>query len=48
MSQVLTESITLSLTGIIGVALGSMFAMTIGSLTPVRRRWERDRWCSVS
>jgi putative ABC transport system permease protein len=36
MSQVLTESVTLSLTGgVIGVALGSVFAMTIGMLTPV-------------
>jgi putative ABC transport system permease protein len=36
MSQVLTESVTLSLTGgVIGVALGAMFAMTIGMLTPV-------------
>ena len=36
MSQVLTESVTLSLTGgIIGVALGSLFATIIGSLTPV-------------
>jgi putative ABC transport system permease protein len=36
MSQVLTESVTLSLTGgVIGVALGAVFAMTIGALTPV-------------
>jgi putative ABC transport system permease protein len=36
MSQVLTESITLSLTGgIIGVALGALFATIIGALTPV-------------
>jgi putative ABC transport system permease protein len=36
MSQVLTESVTLSLTGgIIGVALGATFAMLIGTLTPV-------------
>jgi putative ABC transport system permease protein len=36
MSQVLTESVTLSLTGgIIGVALGAVFATIIGSLTPV-------------
>jgi putative ABC transport system permease protein len=33
---VLTESVTLSLTGgVIGVALGALFAMTIGMLTPV-------------
>jgi putative ABC transport system permease protein len=36
MSQVLTESITLSLMGgVIGVASGALFAMIIGSLTPV-------------
>jgi len=36
MSQVLTESITLSVVGgIIGIALGAMFSMIISSLTPV-------------
>jgi len=36
MSQVLTESVTLSLTwGVMGVALGALFATTIGLLTPV-------------
>ena len=36
MSQVLTESVTLSLTGgVLGVAMGSMFATLISSLTPV-------------
>ena len=36
MSQVLTESITLSVVGgIIGIALGSVFSMIISSLTPV-------------
>jgi putative ABC transport system permease protein len=36
MSQVLTESITLSLVGgIIGIALGSVFSAIISSLTPV-------------
>ena len=36
MSQVLTESVTLSLTGgVMGVALGSLFATIIGALTPV-------------
>ncbi len=36
MSQVLTESITLSLTGgIAGVALGALFALAISSATPV-------------
>jgi putative ABC transport system permease protein len=36
MSQVLTESVTLSLTGgVIGVALGATFATIIGTLTPV-------------
>jgi putative ABC transport system permease protein len=36
MSQVLTESVTLSITGgIIGVGLGALFATTIGMLTPV-------------
>ena len=36
MSQVLTESVTLSLTGgVIGVGLGATFAALIGTLTPV-------------
>ena len=36
MSQVLTESVTLSLTGgVIGVGLGATFATLIGTLTPV-------------
>lgn len=36
MSQVLTESITLSVVGgIVGIALGSLFSMIISSLTPV-------------
>ena len=36
MSQVLTESITLSVVGgIMGIALGAMFSMIISSLTPV-------------
>jgi putative ABC transport system permease protein len=36
MSQVLTESVTLSLTGgVLGVGLGALFATLIGTLTPV-------------
>jgi putative ABC transport system permease protein len=36
MSQVLTESITLSLVGgIVGIALGALFSTIISSLTPV-------------
>ena len=36
MSQVPTESVTLSLTGgVLGVGLGALFAMLIGTLTPV-------------
>ena len=36
MSQVLTESITLSIVGgIVGIALGALFSTIISSLTPV-------------
>jgi putative ABC transport system permease protein len=41
MSQVLTESITLSIFGgVVGLALGSMAAMAISALTPLPARLE--------